>query len=307
MHPETSKISRRNFLAKVTRTTGSLAALTTLSSCADFNPFKPSVPGDKMKFGLVTYLWAKDWDLPKLIRNCQTTEVLGVELRTQHAHGVEDSLNANQRQEVKKRFIDSPVTLVGLGTNFAFHDPDPQKLKDNIEGAKRYIKLAHDVGAGGVKVKPNDVPQRVHVEKTLEQIGTSLNEIGAFAADYGQEIRLEVHGRLTSKLPITKRIFDYIDQPNVGVCWNSNDIDLQGKGLQYNFNLVKDRLASTVHTRELNIGMYPYQELINLFVGIDYNGWILLEARTKPKDRLKALLQQRMVFEQMVANAQALV
>ena len=304
MHPEPSKISRRNFLAKVTRTTGSLAALT-LSSCTNFNPFKPAVGGNKMKFGLVTYLWAKDWDLPTLIKNCQTTEVLGVELRTKHAHGVEDSLNTSQRKEVKKRFADSPVTLVGLGTNFAFHDPDPQKLKDNIEGAKRYIKLAHDVGAGGVKVKPNAIPPRVHVEKTLEQIGTSLNEIGRFAADYDQEIRVEVHGRLTSKIPITKRIFDYVDQSNVGVCWNSNDIDLQGKGLQYNFNLVKDRLASTVHTRELNIGIYPYQDLINLFVGIDYNGWILLEARTKPKDRIVALKEQKEVFEQMRANAQA--
>ena len=84
MHPEPSKVSRRNFLAKVTRITGSLATLT-LSSCADFNPLKPSVPGNKMKFGLVTYLWAKDWDLPKLIRNCRTTEVLGVELFGQFA------------------------------------------------------------------------------------------------------------------------------------------------------------------------------------------------------------------------------
>ncbi|MHC4213018.1 MAG: sugar phosphate isomerase/epimerase family protein [Planctomycetota bacterium] len=305
MHPKPSKISRRNFLAKVTRTTGSLAALT-LSSCTNFNPFKPAVDGNKMKFGLVTYLWAKDWDLPKLIINCRTAEVFGVELRTQHAHGVEDSLSANERKEVKKRFADSPVTLVGLGTNFAFHDPDPQKLKDNIEGAKRYIKLAQDVGASGVKVKPNAIPPRVHIEKTLEQIGTSLNEIGAFAADYGQEIRLEVHGRLTSKIPITKKILDYVDQPNVGACWNSNDIDLQGKGLQYNFNLLKDRLASTVHTREFNIGIYPYQDLINLFVGIDYNGWILLEARTKPQDRLKALVEQRMLFEQMVAKAQTI-
>ena len=305
MHPEHSKISRRNFLAKVTRTTGSLAALS-LSSCANLNPFKPAVPGNKMKFGLVTYLWAKDWPLPKLIINCRTAEVLGVELRTKHAHGVEDRLNANERMEVKKRFADSPVTLVGLGTNFAFHEPDPQKLKDNIEGAKRYIKLAQDVGASGVKVKPNAIPPRVHIEKTLEQIGTSLNEIGRFAADYDQEIRVEVHGRLTSKIPITKRIFDYVDQPNVGVCWNSNDIDMQGKGLQYNFNLLKDRLASTVHTRELNIGIYPYQDLINLFVGIDYKGWILLEARTKPQDRLKALVEQRMLFEQMVAKAQTI-
>ena len=45
-------------------------------------------PGSKMKFGLVTYQWGKDWDLPTLIANCEKTKVLGVELRPEHAHGV---------------------------------------------------------------------------------------------------------------------------------------------------------------------------------------------------------------------------
>ena len=45
---------------------------------------------------------------------------------------------------------------------------------------------------------------------------------------------------------------------------------------------------------------------MNLFVEMDYQGWILLEARTKPEDRVKALAEQRMLFEQMVAKAQAL-
>jgi len=101
-----------------------------------------------------------------------------------------------------------------------------------------------------------------------------------------------------------KEIMDVADHPNVGVCWNCNARDLEGQGLEHNFNLVKDRFADTVHARELNIGSYPYQELMNLFVAMDYAGWILLEARTKPKDRLKALAEQRQVFEDMVAKAQ---
>jgi len=261
-------------------------------------------PGSKMKLGLVTYLWGKDWDLPTLIANCEKTKVLGVELRTQHAHGVESNLNGRQRREVKKRFADSPVTIVGLGTNFAFHHTDQAKLKRDIDGAKEYIKLSRDVGGTGVKVKPNDLPKGVSQEKTVDQIGKSLNELGRFAADYGQKIRLEVHGGC-SKLPVIKAIMDVADNPNVGVCWNCNSQDLEGEGLEYNFNLVKDRFSDIVHVRELNIGSYPYQELMNLFVGIDYDGWILLEARTNPGDRVKALAEQHQVFGQMVAKAQA--
>jgi len=154
-----------------------------------------------------------------------------------------------------------------------------------------------------VKVKPNDLPKSVSQEKTVEQIGKALNELGRFGADYGQVIRLEVHGAC-SPLPIIKAIMDVADHPNVGACWNSNSQDLQGEGLRVNFNLVKDRFADTVHVRELNIGSYPYQELMNLFVAMDYAGWILLEARTKPDDRVKALAEQRQVFEDMVAKAQ---
>jgi len=261
-------------------------------------------PGAKMKFGLVTYLWGQDWDLPTVIANCAKTGVPGVELRTEHAHGVEANLTEAQRQDVKKRFADSRVTLVGLGTNFAFHYPEADRLKKEIEGAKEYVKLSYDCGGSGVKVKPNDLPKGVPYQKTIEQIGKSLNELGQFATDYGQEVRLEVHGGC-SLLPTIKAIMDVVTQPNVGVCWNCNGQDLEGKGLDYNFNLVRSRFSRIAHVRELNLGDYPYQDLINLLVATDYDGWVLLEGRTNPADRVQALTEQRQVFEQMVAKAQA--
>ena len=61
------------------------------------------------------------------------------------------------------------------------------------EATKAFVKLSNDVGGSGVKVKPNSFHQGVEREKTIAQIGQSLNTLGAFAADYGQEIRIEVH------------------------------------------------------------------------------------------------------------------
>lgn len=260
--------------------------------------------GAKMRFGLCTYLWGQDWDLPTLIANCEKTGVLGLETRTQHAHGVEPSLTDAQRREVKKRFADSPVIFVGPGTNQQYDDPEPEKLKASIEGTKAFVKLSHDCGGSGVKVKPNSFHKDVPREVTIEQIGKSLNVVGAYAADYGQEIRLEVHGSC-AELPVIKSIMDFVDQKNVGVCWNCNGQDLQGAGLEANFNLVKNRFGATAHLRELNLADYPYQKLIDLFVAMDYAGWILLEARTKPADRIAALIEQRKMFEEMVAKAQA--
>lgn len=290
--------SRREFLTKSSLLTSAIA----ISPFSLANPLF-AAGESKMKLGLVTYLWGKDWDLPALITNCEKSNLSGVELRTEHAHGVEINLTSNQRAEVKKRFADSPVEVVGYGSNYQYDNPDPDVLRKSIEDTKKYIILCHDIGASGIKVKPNQFHEGVPKEKTLEQIGKSLNELGKFGADYGQEIRLEVHGPGTSELPNIKTIMDEANHPNVGVCWNCNDVDLFGEGLEYNFNLVKDRFGSTVHVRELNVGDYPYQELIKLLVDMDYEGWILLECRTDPDDKVKAMIEQDKVFRKMIKNA----
>lgn len=253
-----------------------------------------------MQFGLVTYLWGKDMDLPTLIDVCEKSGLGGVETRTEHQHGVEPSLSTAERKEVKKRFADSPVTLVGYGSNAQYHEADPAKVAANIDLTKAYIHLMHDCGATGVKVKPNGFPSDVSREKTIEQIGKSLNKVAAYGADYGQQIRVEVHGKGTQELPVMKAIFDVADHPNATICWNSNDVDLQGEGLDHNFDLVKDRFGATVHVRELNDGKYPYGRLFELFKKMDYKGWILLEARGNPEDKVKALFEQRKVFEELV-------
>ena len=268
------------------------------------NGLSAEAPEKPIRLGLVTYLWGRDWDLPTLIANCEKTGMEGVELRTEHAHGVEPEIGPEKRAEVKKRFADSPVVPVGLGSNEAFHYPNPDQLKRAIERTKAFIKLSHDIGGLGVKVKPNDLPKDVPQEKTIEQIGKALNELAAFAADYGQKLRLEVHGQC-SPLPIMRKIMDIATHPNVGLCWNSNAEDLQGEGLEFNFNLVKHRLADTVHVRELNIGDYPYQKLFELLVQNNYKGWILLECRTNPPDRVAALIEQRKVWEEMMAKARS--
>jgi len=290
---EKSSIHRRVFLQHL----ASLGALGFLP----YPNFAALSKGAGIKMGLVTYLWGKDWDVPTLIKNCSESSILGVELRTEHAHGVEPSLSAAERKEVKKKFEDSPVEVVGLGTNQQYDFVEPERVKDSIRRTAEFIKLSHDVGGTGVKVKPNAFHPGVPQEKTIEQIGRSLNEVGKIAADSGQKIRLEVHGEKTQELPNIKAIMDVADNKSVVVCWNSNDEDLLGGGLVYNFNLVKNRLGDTVHVRELNIGNYPYQELITLFVNMNYSGWILLECRTDPSDKVKAMREQREVFMRMIS------
>lgn len=289
-------LSRRIFIKRSVAAGVGLAMINSFEGC--------SVPAESgMKFGLVTYLWGQHFTLPELITKCEQAGLAGVELRTQHAHGVEISLSAAERADVKKRFDDSPLTCLGYGSNFEYHSPDPAVLRENIEQTKEYIKLCKDIGASGIKVKPNNLPAEVPQEKTIAQIAVSLNEVGKFAQDYGQQVRVEVHGPLTQELPNMKAIFDQVTDPNVKICWNCNDKDLLPPGLEGNFNMVQKWFGDTVHVRELNDPSYPYQELFNLFTDINYDGWILLEARTDPEDKVAAMKEQLGFFNELVANS----
>ncbi len=266
---------------------------------------KPASSGQsgKVQYGLVTYNWGKDWDLPTLIKNCETAEVPGVELRTTHRHGVERTLTAAQRRDVKKQFADSPVTLVGIGSDERYDNPDPAVLRKAILATHDFIKLSHDVGGTGVKVKPNSFHKNVPHEKTIEQIGKTLNQLGKYGLEWGQQIRLEVHGQC-APLPIMKQILEIADHPNVAICWNCNPTDLQGKGLEYNFNLVKDRFGATVHIHDLINSSYPHQQFFNLLAKENYSGWLMLEEGKVPKDDIVAkLAEQKKLFTQMWQQA----
>src|SRR3954447_21546644 len=234
-----------------------------------------------MQLGIVTYNIAKDWDLPTILKRLEALGYAGVELRTGHAHGVEVGLSPAQREEVRKRFEDSPVELAGLGSAFEYQSADPAEVRKNIEGTKEYVRLAHDVGAPGVKVRPNGIPRGADLDTTLRQIGRALHEVGEDAAGFGVEIRVEVHGAVTQELPHVAKIIQYADHPNVFVCWNSNPTDVEDGSVRDHFRLVAPKIRE-VHLRDLYDENYPWRELFALLDRQGYDGYTLAEIAESP-------------------------
>ncbi len=250
-----------------------------------------------LKLGLVTYNLAKNWDVDTLIKNCIETKFQAVELRTTHAHKVEVELTAEQRKEVRKKFSDSPVKLASLGSIFEFDSPDKETLKKNIQGCKTYVQLAADVGAEGVKVRPNNlhVQKGVAEEATLRQIGESLALVGSFAREYGVEIRVEVHGAETCRISRMKKIFDFADHDNVFACWNSNQADLEDGGLEANYKILEKKIHF-VHMRDLYLEEYPWRTLLGLLRKSGYQGYCCAELGSESADPLRVMRYYRALF-----------
>ncbi|MFB0987333.1 MAG: PmoA family protein [Phycisphaerales bacterium] len=223
----------------------------------------------KLSFGMVTYLWGRDLSLPQLIHACEASGLEGVELRTTHRHGVERMLNADARREVRARFADSPLAMVGIGSDERFDSPDPQRLDAAKQATRAFLELS--------------------------------------AADLGQELRLEVHGQCQDP-KVIQQIVEIADHPAIRVCWNSNPRDLRGEGLQRNYQRLRPYFGGTLHVRELGDERYPFVDLMELLVRDEYAGMVLLEAHSSPpRHRVPALANQRAVMDEMSRRATVVV
>lgn len=263
--------TRRKFIQTAVLGTAALTTGISKASASKINPgVSEKVP--PLKLGIMTYNLGKDWDIDTIIKNCTETGWVHAELRTTHKHGVEVTLSKQERAEVKERFKDSPMEAISLASAFQYHFTDQSELRKNIEGTKEYLQLAADVGAIGIRVFPNAFLEGVNREKTMEQIGKSLADVGEFGHNLGVDVRVCVHGNGTNSVPVIKKIIDYSQSPYVYVNWNCDATDVQGEGLVANFNSVKDRIKG-VHLHDMTDEKYPYRLFFKLLSESGYKGY----------------------------------
>ncbi len=250
----------------------------------------------KFEVGTVTYNFLKDATLEEAITTCERANFKCLELRSTHKHGVEPAMTKEERKAVRERFTKTPVKLFGLGSACEFHAEKPDVVKKNIEEAKAFVALAADVGAVGVKVRPNALPKSVAVEDTLKQIGHAAQEVAKFAEQHKVEIWFEVHGPGTSDPAAVKKIIDHAAHPLVGVTWNSNPTDLKNGSIAEGFALLKNHIRC-VHIHDF-YDPYPYRELFALLRGIGYDRFVEAES-PETKDPLRVMKYYRAMFEML--------
>lgn len=219
-----------------------------------------------------------------------------MELRTTHKHGVELSLGKGERAEVKKRFADSRVRLVSLGTTCEYESPEAATVEKNIEETRRWCELAQDLGCLGVKVRPNGFPKDVPHPQTLDQIGHALTRCGDAARDHGVEIWMEVHGLGTQDPMNAHQILSVANHPSVGACWNSNPPDVENGSVKGSFDLLKPWIRSC-HINNLDNKAYPWRELFTLFRSIHFDRYTFAEVAEPSCEPLRLMSYYHAVWD----------
>jgi sugar phosphate isomerase/epimerase len=282
-------MNRRSFLGSPAALAAGLPSAAPLASGAQGGAPAP------FQLGSVTYNLLKDMDVEGIIKTLESTGLAAVELRTTHKHGVEPSLGAEARAQVRDRFRRSKVRLLSFGTECEFHSPDAAVRQKNVETGRGFVDLARDTGALGVKVRPNGLPKDVPYATTIQNIGQGLRELGEYAQPKGVEIWMEVHGTATSEPKVAADILKAAGHKNVGACWNSNMIEVKDGSVKQSFELLRPYIRN-VHITELH-SSYPWRELFRLLRESGYNRYTLAEvAESKEPERFiryyKALWEQ---------------
>lgn len=298
--------SRRNFIVNAAAiSAAALAAPATgLASVYRDNEINFQLNKKPLKLGLMTYMIGADWDIETIIENLKTTNLEHVELRTTHKHGVEVSLSKQQRNEVKKRFADANIAI-SLASAFSYHYDDQNELRKSIESTKEYLQLAADIGAEGIRVFPNEVPEEGNKNREiiLKQIARSASECANVGHNLGVQLRLEEHGIGTANIPVIKQILDYADNPHLYIIWNCSDSDHTGEGLpkgyegmslEKQFDLVKDKIGC-VHLRDLSTN-YPWRRLFSLLNKSGYKGYCDIEVSPASCEPIRYLDNFRALF-----------
>jgi len=250
-----------------------------------------------LHLGCVTYNVLKDWDLETIIRNLEAAGFEAVELRTGHKHGVEPSLTAAQREQIRARFQKTKVRLLSYGSTCEFESPDAEVRRKQVEIGKQWVDLAHDTGAWGVKVRPNGLPKGVPIETTVQNIAASLRELGDYGQGHGVEIWMEVHGPTTQNPPVSAAIMKATKHANVGVCWNSNEVDVVNGSVKQNFELLKPWIRNA-HINDLS-NNYPWRELFTLLRNSGYERYTLCEVDPPSKEPERFLHYYRALWTEL--------
>jgi sugar phosphate isomerase/epimerase len=289
-------MNRRSFFASSLGSAAAAGAAVTAGTLATASAVLAAER--RFQLGSVTYNLLRNMDLETCIQTLEKAGFSAIELRTTHKHGVEPSIGQEERAKVRERFTKTKVKLLSYGSTCEFESPDEAVRRQNIELAKKFVDLAKDTGAIGVKVRPNGLPKGVPLDTTVKNIATSLHEVGEYGESKGIEIWMEVHGSKTQEFPLASRILHEADHKNVGACWNSNPTDVVDGSVKQAFNAL-GKFIRNCHITELT-STYPYKEFFGLLRDAGYSRYTLAEvAESKEPERF--MPYYRKLWEQLSA------
>ena len=171
------------------------------------------------------------WPWEHILDQASSFGYAGIELR-----GIGGEMDLTRRPEfsgrrigeTRKQIADHGLIVTDLGASAQLHQRDPKAREEQLDEARRFVDLAHRLGARYIRVFPNGYLKDEPHPVTLQRIGHTLAELGQFAQGSGVGILMESHGDLTDAASLVTVMRIAETAPGTGLVWDTHHTVVEG-------------------------------------------------------------------------------
>lgn len=237
-----------------------------------------------MKYAFMSFS-TPELSLDKMLAAARRFGYDGIELRLDsgHAHGVETTLSAERRAEVRRLAQDSGVALACLATSLRY--ADPARINETMRETKERIALAAEVGVPMIRVFGGALPEAVTRDDAIDTLVHCLGMAGDWADAYGVTVCLETHDDWTDPRHVAA-VLRHINLSRVGANWDVMHPVRTGKaGMQEAFDILRPYIrhvhvhdgttrGDKLELRPIGHGEFDHRTVIRCLQTIGYEGFI---------------------------------
>lgn len=186
--------------------------------------FAGSLISFKRKTPLLSFstLGCPDWTFTQITDFAVANNYTGLEIR-----GLLREMDLTKCPEFKKENIagtkkmmkDKRLSFVNLGSSATMHYKDANERQKNLDAAKQFVDLAHEIDCPNIRVFPNNFPKEQDRNETIDLIIDGLKTLGTYARGSKVTVLMETHGDVVWVADIVK-IMQSAGSENTGLIWD---------------------------------------------------------------------------------------
>ena len=231
------------------------------------------------------------WPWSRVLQQAAGMGYAGIELR-----GIEGEMDLTKRPEFQgtrlaqsvKDLAALDLRITDLGASSRMHEADPSVRARQLDEGRRFIDLAHRLGAPYVRVFGDrlvpDEPKHVTVQRVID----GLRTLGEHAQHSGVGVIIESHGDFTDS-PTLLELLKRTAMPNVALLWDAHHTFVSAKedpahtygmlGTYVRHTHLKDSRPDGAAVRYVltGSGTVPVRDAVNVLVRNGYKGYYCFE------------------------------
>jgi len=239
-----------------------------------------------------------EWTLDEALPVMKKYGYEGLEPRVEWGHrsGIEASLSASERADVRSKVRDAGLEISCVATGVRAATGDPQERAKHMEDLRTYIDLAADLGAKYVRTFGGPRPRDRELKYIVDYVVEAYLSVLDHAVDRGVTILMETHDDWSHSMEV-RAVIEQADHPNLRVLWDIMHPQRLMERPEETFQVIGS-LTRHLHAHDgiypeggthtevcfLGEGVFDHATPVSLLSEAGFDGYFSVEVIRKPGD-----------------------